>query len=319
VDNKIFFRCRQAEYTECCLDHPRPPGPEGIISSLLPGTMYMYYPLGDFAVMLVYYTKRALTNQGDVLRAIEGIIRRFSERVKCRFFEGMPTAALDAFITFESFGFTSLHRRTGFPSYSWVGWKGGIDINQRRINNDWLRTNTWIIWYKRSPSGITNLVWDPVANESFPTDDPEYVGYRERRPFGSLPALGIKTSRTAPTEDLTFDMPHLTYPLLQFWTLAVFYKISGIDVFRGWGDALAESGTVCGSICLDGFEETTFFESRGIFEFILLSKHGTDEYNVMLLEWNEGVAERRGIGTIKLWAVGMSFPPGPVWKEILLA
>jgi hypothetical protein len=38
-------------------------------------------------------------------------------------FYGLPTGALDAFITFRSYD-TLLYRRTGFPSYSWVDWKG---------------------------------------------------------------------------------------------------------------------------------------------------------------------------------------------------
>jgi hypothetical protein len=185
--------------------------------------------------------------------------------------------------------------------------------------NDWLKIQTWIIWHKRSFSGITNLVWDPAANESFPIHNLEYEGYRERRPFRSPAAFRIATSRTTPTEVLTFAMPRLTYPLLQFWTLAVFYKIGNINVFEASGDVLAESGTVCGTISLDGFEETTFFDSGGVFEFILLSEWDPDLYNIMLLEWNGGVAERRGIGTIKQSAIGKSFPPGPVWKEILLA
>ncbi|KAH7128140.1 heterokaryon incompatibility protein-domain-containing protein [Dendryphion nanum] len=319
VDNKIFFRCREAEYTECCLDHPQPCGPGVTRTSLLPPTVYMSEPLIDFAIMLLYYTRRALTNQDDVLRAMEGTIRRFSEKIKCRFLEGLPTAALDAFITFQSSNWTGLHRRTRFPSYSWVGWKGAITISTQNINNDWLRMKTWIIWHKRSLSGITNLVWDPAANELFPTVNPEYIGYRERQPFRSLPALGIITSRTTPTEDLTFDMARFTYPLLQFWTLALFYKIGNIDVFKAHGDILAEGGTVCGQMWLDGFEETTFFESEGMFEVILLSECVPDLYNVMLLEWNAGVAERRGIGTIKLSAIDKSFPPGPVWKEIILA
>jgi len=72
---------------------------------------------------------------------------------------------------------------------------------------------------------------------------------------------------------------------------------------------------------MDGFEEMPFFESPGPFEFILLSEDwGLSEwYNVMLLEWVDGVAERRGIGDLSKDAVHLSLDPGPVWKEILLA
>ena len=180
---------------------------------------------------------------------------------------------------------------------------------------------TWIVWYKRSHSGVTNLVWDPAANESFPTDNPKFVGYRERQRFRLPFALGVSTSRIAPTEHWKLDTAVPRYPLLQFWTLAVIYKIGKTDALKAECDILAQDGTFCGRLGLDCFDETTFFDSGGLFEFILVSKWGADDgsFNVMLLEWNGGVAERRGLGTIDPLAIKKSFPPGPVWKEILLA
>lgn len=44
-----------------------------------------------------------------------------------------------------------------------------------------------------------------------------------------------------------------------------------------------------------------------------------DYYWVMLIEWDNGIAERRGIGQIYKTAAEKSFPPGPVWKQIVLA
>ena len=44
-----------------------------------------------------------------------------------------------------------------------------------------------------------------------------------------------------------------------------------------------------------------------------------DYYWVLLIEWDNGVAERRGIGKILKTAAEKSFPPGPVWKQIVLA
>lgn len=320
VANKVFFRCRQTEYVESCFDHPR--STSGGTTSLLPLSAHMSVPIDDFSIMLLHYSRRVLSNQDDVLRALAGIIRRLSERAKHTFFQGLPTGSLDAFILFRPHD-NLLHRRKGFPSYSWIGWKGGIEFDFTfdiaDIVNDWLRTKTWIIWYKRSPSGITNLVWDPSANDSFPTEDSEYVGYRERQPFRSPPALKITTSRTSPTEDLPFDIPSMKYHLLQFWTLVVFYQIGDVNVFKAQGKVLDERGSVCGHISLDGFEETTFFDSKNIFEFILLSEKNPHMYNVMLLEWCGGVAQRRGIGTIGHSFIHRGFPPGPAWKEIFLA
>jgi hypothetical protein len=90
---------------------------DDIWSSMLPATATMEEPMRDFETMLLYYAPRALTNPNDILRALAGVIRRLSERAKCRFFEGIPTAAFDVFIVFKARNFV-LHRRMGFPSYS---------------------------------------------------------------------------------------------------------------------------------------------------------------------------------------------------------
>lgn len=37
----------------------------------------------------------------------------------------------------------------------------------------------------------------------------------------------------------------------------------------------------------------------------------------MLIEWDQGIAERRGIGAIRKESIHESFEPGPVWKNNL--
>lgn len=84
---------------------------------------------------------------------------------------------------------------------------------------------------------------------------------------------------------------------------------------------------MCGVVTLDGLEDTDFFESQEPCEVALLSEayeltpdfdyrrlesRGSRKfYNIMLLEWGDGVAERRGIGTICQNAVASGFAPGP--------
>jgi hypothetical protein len=130
------------------------------------------------------------------------------------------------------------------------------------------------------------------------------------------------------------------YPLLQFWTLAVYFTISDIQVFTAEAYVLDNQQKRCGSIYIDGYEDSTFFERDGTFEFIVLSESrwylsgaylkdceypndpNSDDwkyYQVLLLEWSEGIAERRGVGVIFQKAVERSCLPGPVWKEIFMA
>jgi len=37
-----------------------------------------------------------------------------------------------------------------------------------------------------------------------------------------------------------------------------------------------------------------------------------------MVEYNQGLAERRGIGIISSGAIHQSFEPGPEWKEVVL-
>jgi hypothetical protein len=84
------------------------------------------------------------------------------------------------------------------------------------------------------------------------------------------------------------------------------------------------------------------FDSNGPFEVILLSEVRSKTevikfdgyvnsfyagkysgqrlyYNILLIEWNGGIAERRGFGHIFQQSIEYSLRPGPVWKEISLA
>ncbi|KAF5532526.1 hypothetical protein FMEXI_12326 [Fusarium mexicanum] len=348
VDNKVFYRCRAAEHAEHFLDDLTQTFVNTSAVSRLPSAVLMMHPIFDFWVMLCYYTKRVLTNQNDASRAMAGITRRLSELMKCSFFQGIPTAIFDLFIVFFAHG-TVLRRRSIFPSYSWTGWSGSIDVNLETSGgkevNEWLRDRTWIIWYKRNPSGTTSLVWDPDANLSFPLSDMKYSGYRGRRSFsdGRDFPRQLDTRRTIPTEQVSFSREVPSYPMLQFWTLSLFYRISDIDVFRATGYLEDSNRVKSGFVWLDGFEETDFFESHahGSFEIILLSESydgsfaDTPEinwqdpypqsegqwkyYNIMILEWRGGIAERRGFGLLQQKAVEFSLAPGPSWKEIFLA
>lgn len=343
VDSQVYFRCRESTWSENSVDLFSKPNNYRFSASLLQLAWQFEQPNADYRILLLYYTQRALTNQSDALRAMTGIIRRLSEKMKCGFFQGVPTASFDSFMFFTLGNLSSLRRRQGFPSYSWIGWIGAInfpvafDVSEE---NNWLFQKTWMVWYKRSPSGAVNLVWDLSANELFPTNDMKYVGYRRRSSFPNRHMLGFSTSRTVPIEARSFDRPIPSYPLLQFWTLAVYYTISDLQALSGIAYLSDNQQVLCGSIQIDDYEESTFFEREGTFEFIVISESSWDivslpledfdypnhsnsddwkYYNVLLLEWSEGISERRGVGIIFQMAVEKSFLPGPVWKEILMA
>lgn len=159
-----------AENSESCLP-PRLPVTFDNTSGQLMHSVNMTLPLEGFATILLHYTQRVLGDQSDVLRALAGIIRRFSDRLDYPFLQGLPTGALDIFLLFRA-NRTVLHRRQAFPSYSWAGWTGGVmvdDIVESPDVNEWLKNKTWIVWYQRSPSG-TDSVWYALRHV-LPCDD----------------------------------------------------------------------------------------------------------------------------------------------------
>ncbi|KAF4627631.1 hypothetical protein G7Y89_g10524 [Cudoniella acicularis] len=347
VGNEVHFRCREATWSENCIDRFQA-NRDRFLASLLQVDWGYDSPIEDLQEILFYYSQRAITNQSDALRALAGIIRRLSNRMKCSFFQGLPTASFDMLLIFRAFSkSSSFRRRKGFPSYSWTGWIGGLryDFRPTIPKNEWLARRTWIIWYKRSPSGAVNLVWDIMANELFPvnSNSEDIVGYRKRSPFSHR--LGISTTRTTPTEILELGQEVPEYPILQFWTLAVYFRLSDLDVFESKAYLLDNRQRRCGYISLDCIEECPFvLRPNEALEFILLSevdddifetirfafkspeydgmRRSPDEfkyYHVLLLEWKGGVAERRGFGIIFQKAVVNCSFTGPVWKEILLA
>lgn len=147
----------------------------------------------------------------------------------------------------------------------------------------------------------------------------KYFGYWDRTPFKPPPGLHL-ANNTTPTEMLDKAFPSRPYPTLQFWTVAVFFHLDSetMDVFLASADIIRDGVVSCGRIWMDGFEDMSFFESARPFEFIVLSERGATSYNIMMLEWADGIAERRGIGYIQKTSIRRSCFPGPIWKEILL-
>ncbi|KAF4841385.1 hypothetical protein CGCSCA4_v009552 [Colletotrichum siamense] len=324
VDNKVFFRCGSDGFSEACLDQPvakkrheweEPWSP--------PQAFRLKDPVRDWEDIVSRYSGRALTDQRDVLRAVEGIMRRAREKGNIRFIEGTPVQAIDFFLLFGA-GFTSMtarRRREGFPSWSWSGWVGSSRVRPSQGHvfyqlHHWLKQKCWILWYERGVDGELRLITDPVRNS------PSGPRYRER--FTSQLPSGSDAFRTAPSLSPTVTPG---YSVLQFWTLAIFLEFSR-SISWSKGDLRGADGQICGELTVDSIEEMPSFEHAGPYEILLLSeavstphpqtRQSEYDYNVILVKRDGDFAERRGIGHIREWAIGTSFAPGPIWKEIML-
>ncbi|KAK1758019.1 heterokaryon incompatibility protein-domain-containing protein [Echria macrotheca] len=351
INNQVFFKCGSAAFSEDTLDSVSRRVPQWELGRLQDQSSSPW----AVAKALHEYSCRTLKYESDALRAISGIMRRMSDSMKCTWFQGGPTAFFDQTVLFSSPDL--LRRRRGFPSYSWAGWTGRISFEpvmesrpgdkfEYQRCNRWLNERTWIIWYSKDGDRRTRLVWDPSRNRDFPLQDHSFVGYRERQrlrvrsPDYEFDSTGLET---APSRGWMPSRPMPGYPILRFWTMALQYKVRMYDSVLGFGYIIDRADAVSGVLRIDGHEETTAFESERPFEFILLSagaygtvqplfdkvaysmetelrRHSSAErFYVLCVEWEGGIAERRGLGAVEMEALPRSFSPGPVWKEIFLA
>lgn len=342
VDDMVYFDCRKCSWAEDT-------GGSGLRDRYDSATLLSVITDPDFdsysrlTDAVFYYSSRDLSYQNDYLNALKGICHRIGEATKCRFLQGIPVAALDLYLLFDGVA-TVLERRHGFPSWSWCGWIGPLSYNDwtyrpndpgSDTRNNWLTNNTWIVWYERSPSGMVSPVFDAVSDEHTGATRRGDVSYRKRVPFSSgSRTLKIGTARTTPSLSLLPGTATRPYPILQFWTVMVELTLDTMKT-----DGYAESvfsvkdrnGQYCGYVNLDT-KRPAVLPQR--FNLIILSELSENvefgalgDYDVgvsgslywaMYIEWDAGVAERRGLGIVYHDALECSFEPGPAWIEILL-
>jgi hypothetical protein len=348
-NGSVFFRCLRAQWSKEDTNELRPEE-----TTWKPD--YLYSALGgemstvaSFDALVLSYSERTLSFQADAQRAFHGFESLLQEEFACEFVQSMPTSAFDLFVLFTGH-FNTLTRRKEFPSWSWLGWIGKVNQQNRallvRLDDcrEWLTERTWIVWYHRTAKGEWKDVWTEEDAVKVPKTK-RHVTYGPRRGFNN---------KYCPTVDVSNTIPDRNFPLLErvpkdittlhFWSLSVFLKISAI-VTAPLGNHVGERGTIidadgkfCGSIHLDDFcisKDRNFDKPR---EFIVLSeacdamggsaienreipdKSRWDLYWVMLIvrEGENAPAERRGIGQIYQDAVRRALTPGPVWKEFVL-
>lgn len=202
----------------------------------------------------------------------------------------------------------------------------------------------WINWHVRHPATGLNLPVQRQPGSVIP--GAQMIGTRtsdeivtQQRPDSSLSRAGIQMNQPGPSEGPAELHPPPTFSLLCFSTTAVFFELSNFDYVKDKADIIhpvkRAKGKLewdIGAVHLDGFDEYPVVRYA---EFILLSRtklskydleemgrgirlEGKEVYMIMLIRWFKGVAERRGIGFIRVADIESSMAPGPVWKEIIL-
>ncbi|PKS06138.1 hypothetical protein jhhlp_007455 [Lomentospora prolificans] len=79
------------------------------------------------------FTKRHITMAGDILNAFEGVAQRLYPLFRGGFIYGLPETELDYCLSWEAVDDLDRRRDAGgeplFPSWSWAGWVGAINLN----------------------------------------------------------------------------------------------------------------------------------------------------------------------------------------------
>ena len=86
----------------------------------------------EYSQLIREYTHRQMTQPGDILRALAGLLHIFELSFKSVIFQGLPQTLLDAAILWRPT--KTLQRRIvsdeKVPSWSWAGWIGRVEFEQ---------------------------------------------------------------------------------------------------------------------------------------------------------------------------------------------
>ncbi|KAI4178380.1 MAG: hypothetical protein L6R41_008409 [Letrouitia leprolyta] len=255
IDDEVFFECRNTMWREVetsgvkmtmcdSLDHRR----------LRTDICSQYHQIvNDFA-------KRQLTFPLDAMNAFAGVSNYFAELFGARMKLGLPNSVFDWAILWRPQGQVKQRqlRDSSFPSWSWIGWMGNIEIPQPNnvISADadktiqrWLADHTWIVWYQWSPS-LVALLWS-VNDERNQQVREKYasVGYRCSNtidPFGRRNQRFLVEGKLWDHASIPFaDTELLSHPdlrtspqstsgqLLLFWTISAKFSLRSEEDLPG--------------------------------------------------------------------------------------
>jgi hypothetical protein len=127
-----------------------------------------YGPGGNWERMVQAYLHRSLTQESDILRALQGLMNIMGARFDLHFLAGMPTKYLDSSLLWAVR--RQQKRRIGFPSFSWVGWTGeaiwpALEGTSHPFihhpvtdNEEWFMNDTYIEWHLSTDGNFPEII-----------------------------------------------------------------------------------------------------------------------------------------------------------------
>ncbi|KAF2166253.1 hypothetical protein M409DRAFT_23445 [Zasmidium cellare ATCC 36951] len=140
TDDQMYFRCKsdyRCEDATCegivagFSSHPaRPRQRESKLDFLMTLDFHdnvckgVFFP--EYGQLVREYSKRSLTNESDISDAFTGILNVLSGCSGCDFFHARPVTSLERSMMW--YPIYPGERRPGYPSWSWLGWRGPVDF-----------------------------------------------------------------------------------------------------------------------------------------------------------------------------------------------
>lgn len=266
----------------------------------------------DFSTILNYYMSKQLSFESDVLRAAQGMLRKYSSLSGLHCFEGLP-APLDRSMLFapsakpqsRAFG-----RRYGFPSYSWAGWRSNPDYDGSPASETLQR---WVLWVCKFKDGQTYRFSDTGRLRKAP---PPGFANAIKNAVTELKEIPITIS----DGDL-YTVRAKFYPLLIFWTVLINLRLRPISHISGYPTDHVDYQPIDRyGRDLDGEVQMDMAlpaDEMQVGKFAIVAASDTTFW-ALLLKWENGVAERRGVVHLSKDVLERCPDPGPRWRAIVL-
>jgi len=139
--------------------------------------------------LIFAYAKKELSHQSDILNAFAGVADMMRYDCETELFYGLVSWGLTNSMLWR-LSDPPGSRRTGFPSWSWCGWQGGVDGPSVKNLSKWTTKYSWIDWYICDGSHQFRLLpqkqWQPEDDvdpfDIFNPSGPRFVPPEKRTP-----------------------------------------------------------------------------------------------------------------------------------------
>ncbi|MCJ1224912.1 hypothetical protein MMC12_001559 [Toensbergia leucococca] len=289
TNEQVYWECRQAGFCEA-VEEPFDQFPDMTalpsFSCVLGSPFLTERNFNKLYFRLVStYSARELTYQSDILEAFAAVLGQFETLFGIRFFLGIPRQGLSEYLRWNHVspaGFLSenrvsslripqsIHRRAGFPSWTWAGWSGQVEFR------DWKRPMIGILGTSYN-KGFQIYPEYSSAGFSWREDDhdPKILNCSARTAFFTIwrGRYEMKAMSVGEVDDLR-------------------------DIkFRGSSEQkICDVFLDCNTADLGSYEgQTIEFMECGHF-----TKYSPTVVSLLLIEWRDDIAERVGVCQMSL-------------------